>query len=77
MIYDPWHRPATGTESWRDHKGVKKMHHHFPTLDPSVRDYVLRVNKADELRGELIGQALIFEAELNAWYDKLEEREDD
>lgn len=74
---DPWCGPRTGFESRRDHEGEKKMHDHFPTPDPSIREYVLRVNKADELRGELIGQALIFEAELNAWYDKLEAREDD
>ena len=42
-------------------------------LDPSVREYVLRVVKADEMRGELIGQALIFERELNAWIDRVEE----
>jgi hypothetical protein len=41
-------------------------------LDPSVREYVLRVVKADELRGEIIGQALIFERELNAWIDRVE-----
>lgn len=52
------------------------MRDHFPTPDPSVRAYVLRVYKADEMRGELIGQALIFEAELNAWIDKLERKED-
>jgi len=44
-------------------------------LDPSVREYVLRGKKADELRGEIIGQALIFERELNAWMDRLEEME--
>jgi hypothetical protein len=31
--------------------------------------------KADDLRGEIIGQALIFERELNAWIDRLEEME--
>ena len=41
-------------------------------LDPSVREYVLRVVKADEMRGELIGRALIFERELNAWIDSVE-----
>jgi len=77
MIYDPWHRPATGIESWRDHRrNEMKTREHFPTLDPSVREYVLRVNKADEMRGELIGQALIFEAELNAWIDRMEKQED-
>jgi hypothetical protein len=37
---------------------------------------VLRVVKADEMRGELIGRALIFEAELNAWIDRMEKKED-
>jgi len=46
-----------------------------PPLDPSIREYVLRVVKADEMRGELIGQALIFEAELNAWIDSIERKE--
>jgi hypothetical protein len=41
-------------------------------LDPSVREYVLRVKKADEMRGELIGQALIFERDMNAWIDRVE-----
>jgi len=41
-------------------------------LDPSVREYALRAYKADEMRGELIGQALIFERELNAWIDSVE-----
>ena len=52
------------------------MRDHFPTPDPSVREYVLRVYKTDEMRGELIGQALIFEAELNAWIDRMEKKED-
>jgi hypothetical protein len=41
-------------------------------LDPTIREYVLRVYKADEMRGELIGLALIFERELNAWIDRVE-----
>ena len=52
------------------------MRNYSPTLDPSIREYVLRVKKADEMRGELIGQALIFEAELNAWIDSMEKKED-
>ena len=47
----------------------------IPRLDPTIRAYVMRVFKADELRGEIIGQALIFERELNAWIDRLEEME--
>jgi len=44
----------------------------IPRLDPTIREYVMRVYKADELRGEIIGQALIFERELNAWIDRVE-----
>jgi len=47
----------------------------IPRLDPTIQAYVLGVFKADDLRGEIIGQALIFERELNAWIDRLEEME--
>jgi hypothetical protein len=70
LFDDPWCGSTTRFESWRD-PGGKKMHDHFPTPSPSVREYVLRVKKADEMRGELIGQALIFEAFLNAWIDRM------
>ena len=47
----------------------------IPRLDPTIQAYVMGSYKADDLRGEIIGQALIFERELNAWIDRLEEME--
>jgi hypothetical protein len=74
-IKGPWCGPVPGLNPGGT-TGEKKMRDHFPTPSPSIREYVLRVKKADEMRGELIGQALIFEAELNAWIDSLEKKED-
>ena len=71
---DPWCGPQPGSNPggiWRERNMVRNC----PPLDPSIREYVLRVVKADEMRGELIGQALIFEAELNAWIDSIERKE--
>jgi len=38
-------------------------------VDPHILAYVMGVYKASEIRGELIGQAVVFEEELNAWMD--------
>jgi hypothetical protein len=73
---DPWCGPTTRVRIPEGSRREEKMPDHFPTPDPSIREYVLRVKKADEMRGELIGQALIFEAELNAWIDSMEKKED-
>ena len=51
------------------------MHASILSSDPIILEYVMRVCKADEKRGELIGHALVIERELNAWIDGLMERE--
>ena len=51
------------------------MHTSITSPDPTILRYVLGVYKADEKRGELIGQAIVFERELNAWIDRTENRE--
>ena len=48
------------------------MHASIVSPDPIILEYVMRVCKADEKRGELIGQAILLERELNAWIDGLE-----
>lgn len=40
--------------------------------DPTILRYVMGVYKTDEKRGELIGQAIVIERELNAWIDEIE-----
>ena len=44
-------------------------------LDPSILDYILRVKKAAEKNCELLGHCLVFETEMNAWIDSVEEKE--
>ena len=56
---------------------AKEMEEQITPPDPSILDYILRVYKADEARGELVGHALVFEREMNAWIDSLEEKEED
>ena len=48
------------------------MHTSITSPDPTILRYVMRVYKADEKRGELIGQAIVVERELNAWMDLIE-----
>ena len=51
---------------------MKKMHTRIVSPDPTILKEVLRAYKADEKRGELIGQSIVIERELNAWIDELE-----
>jgi len=50
------------------------MHASITSPDPTILRYVVGVYKADEVRGELIGQAIVIERELNAWIDDVEGR---
>ncbi len=49
------------------------MYENRRVVDPHILAYVMGVYKASEIRGELIGQAIVFERELNAWIDGTEE----
>jgi len=42
---------------------------------PSIREYVRRINKTSDLNCEQVGHALVFECEMNAWIDGMEEVE--
>ena len=46
-----------------------------PGISPSIREYVRRINKTADLNGEQVGHALVFECEMNAWIDGMEEVE--
>lgn len=48
------------------------MHTRIVSPDPTILKEVLRAYKADEVRGELIGQAIVIERELDAWYSEIE-----
>ena len=53
---------------------VKKMVKNV-SPSPSIREYVRRINKTSDLNCEQVGHALVFECEMNAWIDGMEERE--
>jgi len=71
---------ATGFDSryflfFENKDGGHEMHASITSPDPTILRYVMGVCKADEVRGELIGQAIVIARELNAWMDCIERKE--
>ena len=58
----------------RETSEVKKMVKNV-SPSPSIREYVRRINKTADLNCEQVGHALVFECEMNAWIDGMEEVE--
>ena len=56
---------------------VKKMKKVSPGLSPSIREYVRRIYKTADLNCEQVGHCLVFEAELNAWIEEVEKKEEE
>ena len=55
---------------------VKKMVKNV-SPSPSIREYVRRINKTADLNCEQVGHCLVFEAELNAWIEEVEKKEEE